>query len=102
MGMQYREADGAVTLSINEKFDFNLHKEFRKQIENALGSSCGQIRVDLSLAEYIDSSALGMLLMLKEKADAGAKAVKLVGVRGTNRQILEIARFDKLFDVEFA
>ena len=52
--------------------------------------------VDLQDAEYMDSSALGMLLQLR---DHGAKACEVELVNGNQgiREILRIANFDKLF-----
>jgi len=53
--------------------------------------------IDLSHVDYLDSSALGMLLLLKERAAAKNIALALVGCTGTVKQILEIANFSKLF-----
>jgi len=55
--------------------------------------------VDLALVEYLDSSALGMLLMLRDKIKASNRRVALVNCRGPVKQVLEIANFAKLFEV---
>lgn len=58
-----------------------------------------QINVDLSEADYIDSSALGMLLVLREKVGEAAN-ILLIAPTPDVARILSIANFDKLFSIE--
>ncbi len=51
-----------VTISIIGKFDFQLYDEFRSAYAETTGSPVN-FEVDLSDVEYLDSSALGMLLL---------------------------------------
>jgi HptB-dependent secretion and biofilm anti anti-sigma factor len=55
--------------------------------------------VDFGRVDYLDSSALGMLLLLREKAEAAGKKVSLANLSGTVKQVLEIANFGKLFTI---
>ena len=55
--------------------------------------------IDLAGVDYLDSSALGMLLMLRDRANTARKALSLANPRGMVKQALEIARFDKLFSI---
>ena len=55
--------------------------------------------VDLGNVAYLDSSALGMLLMLRDKAKSSGKTVCLANARGSVRQVLDIANFGKLFPI---
>jgi anti-anti-sigma factor len=57
------------------------------------------VDVDLGEVAYLDSSALGMLLMLRDKAKSAGREVRLVNARGSVRQVLEIANFGKLFAI---
>ncbi len=88
--------DKSATIKINGRFDFSLHNEFRKSYKDVILKS-GQYSVDLSGTEYLDSSALGMLLLLKEHADSQASSVRLVGFSDEIKEILTIASFDKIF-----
>jgi len=58
-----------------------------------------EIVIDFGEVDYLDSSALGMLLLLREKADGASKRVVLAGLQGTVKQVLEIANFGKLFSI---
>jgi anti-anti-sigma factor len=100
MQITQRVNDGKAVLSLGGRFDFNTHREFRDGYESLLGKSGLQsFDIDLSAVEYLDSSALGMLLLLKERATAKNVKVALVGCKGTVKQILEIANFSKLFTI---
>jgi len=92
---------GAVSLKLSGRFDFNAHREFRSAYEPLISDA--QVRtlsVDMAAVEYLDSSALGMLLMLRDKAAAANKGLALVNVRGAVKQVLDIANFGKLFKIE--
>jgi len=50
-----------LTISVNGRFDFSAHQDFRNAYERG-GLTPRQYVVDLQDTDYIDSSALGMLL----------------------------------------
>lgn len=86
----------SATLKISGRFDFSLHNEFRKAYKD-INLSAGNYVVDLSGTEYLDSSALGMLLLLKEHAESQRSTVTLSGFNDEIKEILTIASFDKIF-----
>ena len=86
----------SATIKINGRFDFSLHNVFRKSYKD-INLTAGVYTVDLSTTEYLDSSALGMLLLLKEHADSQSCTVKLSGFSDEIKEILTIASFDKIF-----
>ncbi|MEO5333951.1 MAG: STAS domain-containing protein [Magnetococcus sp. YQC-5] len=55
--------------------------------------------VDLAGAEFIDSSALGMLLLLREMTDATGADVEIVNTRPEVLKILHTAKFEQLFKI---
>ncbi|OIQ74036.1 putative anti-sigma factor antagonist [mine drainage metagenome] len=82
------------------RFDFSTHREFRNAYETAMATpGVRAIHVDLKDVAYLDSSALGMLLLLKEKAEVHGQSVALVNSHGTVRDILDVANFNKLFSI---
>jgi len=87
-------------MRLNGRFDFNAHKIFRETYQQLLDEgSVKSITLDLSQVEYLDSSALGMLLQLKEKSDALKKVIKLQNCSQLAKDVLAIANFDKLFEI---
>ncbi len=89
--------DGNTVIMLNGRFDFNAHREFRETVDLAVKEAAGKIQVDLGGVDYLDSSALGMLLMLRDKAKGAGKEVLLANARGAVRQVIDIANFGKLF-----
>lgn len=82
------------------RFDFNTHREFRAAYEPLLvDSAVRSVTVDFGGVDYLDSSALGMLLMLRDKLGGVNKDVSLAGVSGNVKQVLDIANFGKLFQI---
>ncbi len=91
---------GKATIKLVGRFDFNTHREFRSAYEPLIGdASVRSVVVDFSGVDYLDSSALGMLLMLRDKLGGANKEVSLLGVRGNVKQVLDIANFGKLFQI---
>lgn len=94
-----KEASKTV-IKLNGRFDFNTHREFRAAYESLVSDADIQaVIVDFSGVDYLDSSALGMLLMLRDKLGGAGKEVALTGVRGNVKQVLDIANFGKLFPI---
>jgi anti-anti-sigma factor len=94
------KADGKATIRLTGRFDFNSHREFRECVDGALqDANAKEVVVDLAAVDYLDSSALGMLLMLRDKARAAGKTTTLSNCRGAVKQVLDIANFGKLFQI---
>lgn len=89
--------DGNTVIVLNGRFDFNAHREFRETVDQAVREAVDKIHVDLGGVDYLDSSALGMLLMLRDKAKGAGKEVLLANARGAVKQVIDIANFGKLF-----
>lgn len=87
-------------LILGGRFDFNVHRAFKEIYSSALADEAIQkIEVNLAEVDYLDSSALGMLLMLRERAQNVNKTVALLNPNETVVKILDIANFQKLFTI---
>ncbi len=90
--------NGEAQIKLAGRFDFNSHREFRAAYEPLLEKS--EVRtlvVDLGGVDYLDSSALGMLLMVRDKAGSANKTILLANAQSGVKQVLDIANFSKLF-----
>lgn len=85
-----------LTLHLGEHFDFSVHRDFH---DACLGSSkpARSYVVDLGEVTRMDSSALGMLLLLREHAGADRAEIRIVNAGSELRGTLRVAGFDKLF-----
>ncbi|GAB0149453.1 MULTISPECIES: STAS domain-containing protein [unclassified Marichromatium] len=93
---QVDETHSEVTISIEGRFDFSLHKIFRDAYRD-LSPTTMRFVVDLGDASYLDSSALGMLLLLREHAGGERAQVRIINAQRDVMRVLKIANFDRLF-----
>lgn len=86
-------------LRLPSRFDYSFHRQFGELyapfVENI---SCKEIILDFTQVEYLDSSALGMMVLLQKKMSSLAKKVKIKGARGTTDDILKMANMQKIFE----
>ena len=59
----------------------------------------GLITLDFSKVLYLDSAALGMVVLLKKRAKANGCDVEIASAKGTALEVLEIANFDKMVTI---
>lgn len=86
-------------IHVSGKFDFNLVQDFRDAYRE-LPPSIKLIEIDLQNTDYIDSSALGMLLNLQKSTQQQVESIRITNSQPQIKKILQIARFDKLFELE--
>jgi len=88
-----------LTVKIEGRFDFSAHQEFRDAYEKA-GENVNAYTIDMSSATYLDSSALGMLLLLRDHAGGDSANVKITKCNPDVRKILTISNFEQLFSID--
>ena len=93
------ESSNSVTIKVLGNFDFSLHSDFRNsyRFQQSAGTTYS---VDLSEAEYMDSSALGMLMLLKEHAEATGGNVILLHPTEKIQKLLTTVKFEKIFKIK--
>ena len=85
-----------LSLQLGERFDFSIHREFHDACLGG-GRVARSYLIDLAEVTRMDSSALGMLLLLREHAGADHAEIRIVNARDELRSTLRVAGFDKLF-----
>ena len=92
--------DGEITVHVKGRFNFEAHSQFRAAYQNeASGDKPKRFILDLAGTDYIDSSALGMLLLLREEAGGNDADIQICNARPEIRKILETANFQRLFKI---
>lgn len=86
-----------VTIRVVGHFGFQVYHQFR---DAYLASERGtRFRIDLQAVDYIDSSALGMLLVLREHSGGEMARIEITHCRPEVHKILLSAHFDRLFSI---
>lgn len=103
MTISTQERNGVFTIHLPKVFDFTKHVSF-KESYNKVEKSVTEYILDFSVVEYIDSSALGMMLLLHEHASASSSLpsggrIKLKSCTNEVKAVLEIANLDALFEM---
>jgi len=88
-----------VSITIEGRFDFSLHQQFRETYSSCNDSGT-QFLLELSKATYMDSSALGMILLLKDHAEKIGGNVLINRPSEEVNKILEIAQFHRLMTIK--
>ncbi|HHS99411.1 MAG TPA: anti-sigma factor antagonist [Thiomicrospira sp.] len=87
-----------ISIGLTGSFEVSQYQAFRALCEKYNQPECKFV-IDFSETEYMDSSALGMLLLLREQTEGDKSRVQLINVRDSVSKILDIAHFDRLFSI---
>jgi anti-anti-sigma factor len=91
--------DGNVlTIAVQGRFDFSSLQTFRNSYEKAEAKPKEYI-IDLKESEYLDSSALGMLLALRDYGGGDSAKISVSNCNPDVKKILVITKLDELFNV---
>lgn len=92
--------DGNVlTITIQGRFDFSALQQFRNTYEKVTPKPKSYV-IDLKESDYLDSSALGMLLALRDHAGGDEADIRILNSNPDVKKILVITKLDELFKVE--
>lgn len=95
LNVHHDTSNDCLTMQVGERFDFSVHREFHDAC--LAKPAVRHYVIDLDGVQSMDSSALGMLLLLREHAGSDRSDIRIVnageGLKGTFR----VAGFDKLF-----
>ncbi len=93
------DADDELIINVEGRFDFSAHQEFRSAYED-LARPPQHYAVDMTETTYLDSSALGMLLLLRDHAGGDHASIKIINCNDDVRKILVISNFGRLFTIQ--
>lgn len=101
MEVVIEKAGGRVVVRLLGRFDIKSTLVFRNAVRPLLADSeVGGMTVDFDGVPFIDSTALGMLLLLREQATAVKKDVVLSRCGPTLQRVLSVAQFPRIFRME--
>ncbi len=90
--------DGTYSVSLQGRFTFSDNPKFREIILDKIrGNEVKQIVLNMDKLEFVDSAALGMLLLGYDEAKEHHKSLSLQGVTGQVKRIFNMARFEQFF-----
>ncbi|MDO7641222.1 MAG: STAS domain-containing protein [Reinekea forsetii] len=90
-------------LVLPPRFDFQHHVAFTANYENFfVNAAANTLQLNFSQVTYLDTSALGMLMLLakKHRALGASGGLEIIGALGSCREMLEIANMSNYFDIK--
>ena len=98
MAVTATTTDNKITIKVSGRFGFSSHQEFR-QIYESVSGDIRSYTVDMSEATYLDSSALGMLLLMRDHAGGDNSQIDIINCNDDVKKILTISNFGQLFSI---
>lgn len=90
-----------VRVNLNGRFDLKSNLTFRNATRPLLGESdIDAIVIGFTNVSFVDSSALGLLLLLREQATNARKTVILSNCGQELTRLLSISQFHTIFPIE--
>ncbi len=81
------------------RLDATTAREVREELAMIWRADVGDVTVDLSEVEFIDSSGMGSLLSMHRRLPEKHGPVRLVNVRPAVQSVLELVRLHRVFDL---
>jgi anti-sigma B factor antagonist len=96
-GSDPRVSDGVVAL--RGPIDIASAPAIERSLSLTIAKADERVALDLSEADFMDSSGLSMLVRVRDQAHARGVALVLVDPSPAVRQLLELTRVDSLFTI---
>ncbi|KIL99232.1 hypothetical protein CCC_03450 [Paramagnetospirillum magnetotacticum MS-1] len=100
MEHEFDSGDGGLTVTLGGRMTHKDHKAFRDILSKINEARTPKVVFNLSRVEFMDSSALGMLLIVRDAAVQQRRAVVLRGATGQVENLIKVAKLHKYFTVE--
>ena len=100
MDVQTRKAQAALIIDLRGQVDLFSSPKMRSAILEAINSKqVSRVAINLTEVSYIDSSGVASLVEGLQMARSKSCRLVLFGMQQGAREVLELARLDKIFDI---
>ena len=97
MDITTQNDNGTYNVTLSGKFTFTDNPEFRTILDKISDANISKVILHMERVEFVDSAALGMLLLAYDESEKHKKALLLEGVNGQVKRIFAMARFEQFF-----
>lgn len=100
MNLTAQQYAGTYTVTLGGHFTFTDHPAFREVLDTIASQTITAVTIDLARVEFVDSAALGMLLLAADEAKKNGKPLVVRGAQGQVKKMFDMANFHTLFQLE--
>jgi anti-anti-sigma factor len=97
--VELQEDKNQLTLKLSGQFNFSMYNEFRDAYSDEKYKKYN-ITIDMQDCSMVDSSALGMLLIMKKYMDKGDGEITISNSNEEVMKVLQIVHFEKKFTIK--
>ncbi len=90
---------GTYHVTLDTRFSFNDNAEFREVLERTEDHEVRELVFNMAQVDFVDSAALGMLLLARETAMKHGKSITISGATGQPKKMFDMAKFDTMFTI---
>ncbi|MBI4000876.1 MAG: STAS domain-containing protein [Nitrospira defluvii] len=87
--------NNTATLTLEGSFTYTQRKLFQDTLKNLASQNVEHVIVDLAQVPFLDSAALGLLMITHRQLVADKRKLSLAHPQATIRQIIELANLHK-------
>ena len=87
------------TLKLEGNFTYTQRKAFQEALKTVSTDQVEEVVIDLSQVAFLDSAALGLLMISHRQLEAERRKLSLAYPQATVRQILELANLHKTIPI---
>lgn len=98
MNITQKKSDGHMLLHMEGRFDFGARKTFKDAMDQAIKDEM-PIILDLEHVSFVDSSALGLLVISHQNLKSKKIQFCLVNPQTYVRQVLDLANIGKMIPI---
>ncbi|MEM8668917.1 MAG: STAS domain-containing protein [Planctomycetota bacterium] len=91
--------DDVLVVQLHGSFDGETVPEFNEVVSQHFSDGRAKIIIDCAHLGYINSSAVGSLVMLQTRLRRKGGEVKLAALQGLPADVIKLVRLDRLLDI---
>ena len=99
MQIQKTEVRGVAVVVLEGRFEFGTRNEYKRIIGQIVQEGFRQLVLDVQRVTFLDSSAIGLLLLTDQNFKLNKGSFSIVNPTGYVRQVLELANLPRVIPV---
>lgn len=97
MELERKQEENLCEFVLNGKFTFSDNQIFKEIIEHLKSRGSSSVIINMASVSFIDSAAIGMLLLAKDEATNNTKALRIKGLSGQPKKMFDISKLGEVF-----
>lgn len=100
--MQFKasRSERDLTITCEGRFTFDDHRDFKTIIDDLQDNPPAQLVFNVANVEFMDSAAMGMLLIANDACKKSQTIITLRGATGQVGRMVRIAKFSEIMSLE--